>query len=95
MHVDRCHTRYKQYIARYTVTHTYTCLLTYYHLRYAVSFAEYLAGLRKTEEKVHPGYAISQGMVATTIEENRRLLAEMFYKSPPKPQQKSRPVSRP
>ena len=34
-----------------------------------------LKGLRKTDDKVHPGYAVSQGMVATTLEENRRLLS--------------------
>jgi len=59
-----------------------------------ISFDDYLEGLRKTDDKVHPGFAISQGMVATTLEENRRLLAEMAYKPPLKPQQqKSRPAS--
>ena len=35
-----------------------------------------LKGIRKTDDKVHPRYAVSQGMVATTLEENRRLLSE-------------------
>ena len=35
-----------------------------------------LKGIRKTDDKVHPGYAVSQGMVATTLEQNRRLLSE-------------------
>ena len=39
-----------------------------------------LKGLGKTDDKVHPGYSLSQGMVATTLEENRRLLVEVSKK---------------
>lgn len=47
-----------------------------------ISFAEYLQGIRKTEDKSHVGFRISQGMVTTTLEEDQKLIEEIapFYK---------------
>ena len=44
----------------------------------AISFSEFLAGIAKTEDKSDKAFHYSQGMVATTAEENRKLLAEIY-----------------
>ena len=43
-----------------------------------ISFSEFLAGIAKTEDKSDVGFRYSQGMVATTGEENRKLVAEIY-----------------
>ena len=42
-----------------------------------ISFSEYIAGLAKTETRTDPGFHFSQGVVATTKEENRKIIAEI------------------
>ena len=54
-----------------------------------ISFAEFLAGLEKTEVKTDPGFHLSQGLVATTLEENRRLMAEISATLPRVPSKSS------
>tara|TARA_B110001452_G_scaffold194785_1_gene164790 strand:- start:231 stop:920 length:690 start_codon:yes stop_codon:yes gene_type:complete len=44
----------------------------------AISFSEFLAGIAKTEDKSATAFHYSQGMVATTAEENRKLMAEIY-----------------
>ena len=57
-------------------THVHAHLL--HGLNAVIYYTRDRKGLRKTDDKVHPGFAISQGMVATTLEENRRLLVSKW-----------------
>lgn len=42
-----------------------------------ISFSEFVAGMQKASQVPHPGFLFSQGMVKTTLEENKKILDEI------------------
>ena len=49
-----------------------------------IGFSEFVAGMKKASQVPHPGFHFSQGIVKTTLEENKKILDEIYKVLPAK-----------
>lgn len=49
-----------------------------------IGFSEFVEGMKKASQVPHPGFHFSQGIVKTTLEENKKILDEIYRKLPTK-----------